>query len=168
MSSPEIELRVQRLREEFDGAFAAPRPPRRATRLRVLMVRVGATRLALRLQDVGGLHKDRPLVAVPGGAPGLLGLAGVRGRLVAVFSLASLLGLTAASEPLPYFVQCAARPAMGLAFARLEAWRELDSRELKSAAAGDRHIGPYFSDGSASRGIVDLASLLEAMGAGGL
>src|SRR4029079_15975388 len=87
------------LRRSFDASFAAPVPERGAAPERVLALRAGATRLAVRLSDVAAIQRLPRRVALPDAPPGLLGLVGVRGRLVAVYRLARLLGSDADEDP---------------------------------------------------------------------
>jgi chemotaxis signal transduction protein len=59
----------------------------------VLSIRVGREAYALRLSEVGALEADKTITRVPSEHAALLGIAGVRGLVVAVFDLAALLGV---------------------------------------------------------------------------
>ncbi len=84
--------RLAELRQAFDAAFTFPpaRPPDDCTDL--LAVTVGGNRLAVPLGAMSGLVADRAVTPLPAAPPQLLGVAGLRGQLVPVFSLAGLVG----------------------------------------------------------------------------
>ena len=81
------------MRAAFDRAFAEPPIADREPAVDLLAIRVGATHLALRLEDVAEIATDRVIVPVPSDAATLIGLAGMRGVIVAVHHLGSLLGV---------------------------------------------------------------------------
>ena len=89
----DTDRRLAELRESFDRGFALP--PADASRAgdAFLIVRAGDGAV----RDLAGRASwawrvDRKIVPLPLQVPGLLGLAGLRGQLTPVFSLASLLG----------------------------------------------------------------------------
>lgn len=89
--SPRGGIDVEALKEEFDRGFAAPLGAEEAID-DLLAVRVGGDRYAFRILDVVGLVADRRAVPVPSASAGFLGVMGLRGIVVAVWSLGALLG----------------------------------------------------------------------------
>src|ERR1700748_3867166 len=88
----DLASQVSALRAAFDGAFAEP-PPRGEEALeKFLAVRAGGGLFAFRLAEIAGVAVDRKLTPLPSPVPELLGLTGLRGRLVPVYSLTALLG----------------------------------------------------------------------------
>jgi chemotaxis signal transduction protein len=87
-----VQLSSAELRRAFDASFAVPPAAEGEHLADFLIVRAAANRLALRLAEVSLVEAVRKIVPLPAGRRGLLGLAGVRGRPLPVFSLASLLG----------------------------------------------------------------------------
>jgi chemotaxis signal transduction protein len=88
-----MSARALDMRRAFDAAFAQPVSLDRREELPALVVALGASRWVIRLRDIAGVARGRPPLPVPGASPSLLGLTGVRGMLVPVYSLAALLGL---------------------------------------------------------------------------
>lgn len=84
------------LRQEFRSAFERPREAgeRREEMVALLTFRIGRRPVALRVDQLDVLTRKPRVSRVPsfGGDSALLGVAGVWGRLVPVFSLAVLLG----------------------------------------------------------------------------
>ncbi len=119
-SQPALARRVLQLREAFDRGFALPAAEPGELKQELLILGVGADRYAVKLEAVLGVDHGRKIVPLPSRAPGLLGLAGLRGELTPVFSLASLLGCGAESDSPPWLIVCRSQPRMALAFDRFE------------------------------------------------
>lgn len=85
-------LDLDSLRREFDQSFA--REPRGAdvAEESLLSIRVGPNRFVLRGAEIDGVGVAGKVIRVPSRAHGLAGVTGIRGALVPVFSLATLLG----------------------------------------------------------------------------
>jgi chemotaxis signal transduction protein len=87
--------RVSLLRRAFDASFAEPLAQGHSDGEQLLTVRVGDSLLAVRVQELTVVERCRALASLPDLPAGCLGLAGVRGKLVAVYELA---GFTAAGR----------------------------------------------------------------------
>lgn len=88
-----ILLRIAEVRRAFDASFAAPEASYDEDEHRnVLAVRAGDGSFAVRLEALAGVEACRKIVHLPGALPGMLGVAGIRGRLLAVYHLGALLG----------------------------------------------------------------------------
>ncbi len=75
----------------FDSAFQRELQPPKPTEEGLLIVRAGGLRCGLRCSQLQAIVRDKRITALPGSSPGMLGLAGFRGQLISVFSLASQL-----------------------------------------------------------------------------
>lgn len=83
---------LDEIREAFDASFAvAPAGPR-ADEVPLLAIRVANDVVALRVHETLGLLKAGKIVAVPSRRPELLGVTGVRGAVIPVYSIARLTG----------------------------------------------------------------------------
>ena len=126
MSEPEgFERRAIELRDAFDRSFALPPLEETHEIDDLLAVRVSRDLYAIRLRDINGVVARRTIVPVPAAAPGLLGVAGIRGDIVPVFSLSSFLGHGEDHEAPTWTVLCGAEHPIGLGFAELEAYLRL-------------------------------------------
>ncbi|HEY3500954.1 MAG TPA: chemotaxis protein CheW, partial [Polyangiaceae bacterium] len=81
-------LDVERLRSEFDAAFALPHSRSAGESDDYLLIQAGTNPYALALAELGEVVADVPITRVPSTSPALLGVAGRRGKLVPVFDLA--------------------------------------------------------------------------------
>jgi chemotaxis signal transduction protein len=163
---------VERMRAEFDRAFAArPVPPAR-DRSRLLGIRVGGDPFALALADVLAIHVDRKVVPVPSSAPTLLGIASFRGALAPVHDLRLLLGYPART-PTRWLVLVAGATPIGLAFDAFDgqfaapAAVEAPSSDGKPAAGGARSSDltrGLVHAGEAIRPLIDVPAVLAAAG----
>jgi purine-binding chemotaxis protein CheW len=87
-----LSAKARELRQVFDATFALPPPPPASPAIALLLVRAGGDLLAVRRAELTGFVRGEALALTPGRSPAFLGLAGVRGGLYPVWSLAGLLG----------------------------------------------------------------------------
>ena len=166
MIQPDLSLgRAAELRRAFDGMFAAPavRPTEGIERF--LAIRIAKNKYALRLGEIAGLAPARKLVPLPSAMPAMLGLAGVRGNLVPVYDLATLIG-NESEENSRWLVICGGTHVAALAFAELDGYMELPSFALHSIGQEEgarQHIRQMLSVSDGARGVIGIPSLLETI-----
>lgn len=114
--------RARELHELFDRSFAAAPPAPEPPHVVVLRIRLGGEPYAIALSEIAALHADLATVRVPSPAPELLGVAAVRGALVAVHDLRLVLGIATPAASAPRWSVIA--DGVGLAFDGLDghAW----------------------------------------------
>ena len=163
------------LREEFDRSFAAlPAEPVPTEEL--LAIRVGGDFYALRLGEVSELIAGHPVSRLTSTTPHLLGLAGVRGGVVPVFSLASLLGAAAGlpRDTPRWLLLCAAQEPFALAFDGFDGHLRLPAAALRWETPGAARrftsgLARTCSSGSGGgsdfidRPLIDLPSIAAAL-----
>ncbi len=115
----EVSSRLGELRNEFDSSFADPVRPHDEDQVELLAIRAGGRPYALRLSHTSGLYPDRPVTALPGPLPSLLGVAGFGGGILPVYDLAALLGHPAGDRP-RWLVLAAGSPPLAFAFGDLD------------------------------------------------
>jgi chemotaxis signal transduction protein len=115
---PVIEGKAAELRQAFDRSFASPPSDAAAEVDDLLTIRVAGDPYAIRLRDIAGVVSGRRIVPVPSATPDLLGLAGIRGGVVPVFGLGSILGYGATDAP-GWMVLCGVEDAIAIAFSAL-------------------------------------------------
>ena len=158
-----LENRLIELRQSFDRAFAEPQLEESVEATHELLaIRVGRDPYAVRLSEVGALEADRTITAVPSDHPELIGVAGVRGALVAVFDLARLLG---APEPeSSRWLVLAKGAPLAFAFSAFDG--QLSVRPDAIIAADPSHGGrvrEVARGGGLSLPVVDLGALIAAL-----
>jgi purine-binding chemotaxis protein CheW len=158
----EWQQRRAELASAFDAAFAAPPPPPRAGLVRLIGIRAGESAYVLRLAELAGLAPVPVIVALPDSRPGLLGLAGLRGRMVAVFDLAVLLGHPP-SGALRWLALPADGDAVAVAFDELEAHHLAPQTALLPADGPATAIAEMFTFDGAMRPVIDLPALLRPL-----
>ena len=129
-----LRTRLIDLRESFDRSFSEPELERAAATLALLSIRVGRERYAVRLSDIGAIEADRTITPVPSEHSDLLGIAGVRGAVVAVFDLATLLDLPRSEGP-RWLVLAKGAP-LAFAFGAFEGQFVVSAAAVASAEAG--------------------------------
>jgi chemotaxis signal transduction protein len=162
-----LEQRLLLFRHAFDKAFAAAPITTLETFEDLLAVRVAGDPYALRVREITGLVASRKIVPLPSKRPELLGIAGNRGSLVAVYSLAALLGYGADSKPTPWLALAGGSDPIGLGFEAFEGFLRVRSGDLHSARVAEGakpHVGEtVLVEGNQSRRVVDIPSTLGAL-----
>ena len=118
------------LRQAFDRTFALPpsgAPPETED---LLTIRVAGDPYAIRLVDIAEIITERRVVSVPTVTPDLLGLAGIRGGIVPVFSLSSILGYASDFGSPRWMIICGSEEPIALAFSDFEGYLRLPASAL--------------------------------------
>jgi chemotaxis signal transduction protein len=124
-----LTLWTAQLRDKFDRSFAEPGRLGTATTEHLLSVRVRDDLFAIRLSEIVGLHADKKITRVAGGDPALLGIAGFRGSIQAVYGLATVLGRS--TDNLPRWLVIAAGASVALAFDAFEGYLRVASERIR-------------------------------------
>ena len=118
-----IASKATELRNAFDRARAVPLSTGAVEQVEgLLSIRVSGNPYAIRVSEISGLANDRKVVAFPSSIPELLGVAGIRGGLVSVYSLAALLGYGREADQARWLILCEAEEPVGLAFSAFEGY----------------------------------------------
>lgn len=149
-----LEERLLSFRRAFDQAFAVAPTATVEVYEDLLAVRVAGDPYALRVREITGLVASRKIVSLPSRRPELLGVAGIRGSLVAVYSLAALLGYGVESKP-PAWLALPADEPIGLGFEEFEGFFRVRSRDVQA--------GEVVVMANQSRRVVDIPSTLAAL-----
>lgn len=158
--------RVRALREEFDQTFSRAIQSSLEQLEDVLMIRVGGDPYAIRLREIGGIVAKRPIVNVPAMAPHLLGLAGVRGDVVPVYRLASILGHGDDADAPGWMVLCGDAPRVALAFAHFDGYQRLPSSSLHADATAQANrpfVSEVVTTGSHVSAVISVARVVDAL-----
>ena len=158
------EQRLAHLRRVFDESFAEPAETETEDLLALIAIRLSGEALVLRADQITGIARLRRVTPAPSCIPELIGLAGMRGTLLPVFSLAALLGL-ARSEECSWVALAHRESPVGLAFDEFEGQIETRPACLydDASAPARRHVRQLAQFGSAVRAVVDVASVVEAI-----
>lgn len=159
--------RAAHLRAEFDETFRLAPRLAREDRESILLIRAGGQTLGLRLCQVDSVVKDKRITPLPGSPPDLLGLAGLRGSLAAVYDLASLLGSPRAGKDVPEarwiaLVGGSERGPLALAFEALEGQLESRADSLLSMPSG-RHLEGLLEWRDRTLPVLSVDSLLDEL-----
>jgi chemotaxis signal transduction protein len=161
-----LDQRLLLFRRAFDQAFATAPINTLETFEDLLAVRIAGDPYAIRVREITGLVASRKIVSVPSRRPELLGIAGNRGSLVAVYSLAALLGYGVDSSSTPWLALAGGSEPIGLGFEAFEGFLRVRSGDMHAARTkeGARpHVGVVVLVGNQSRRVVDIASTLATL-----
>lgn len=147
---------LERLRQEFDDSFTAPFATTTEEFERLLFVRVAGEIVALPTRDLAAVLRCPPLTYAPSTQAALLGLASVRGRIVAAYHLGVMLGRDPDRTAVGWIAPWAADRTVALWFDEIVGFEHVASMGTStSARAVDQHGTP--------RLLVNVSSMLETM-----
>jgi len=133
----DVALKFEDLKRSFDLTFQQPLVERGQELVHLLIVRIGTARFALKVADLAGLARAQTVVPIPGADSGLLGIAGLKGRMVAVYSLAAMIGSTELStEQNRWMVLCRCEKEIALAFTAVTSTMMVPRAELSPVTPG--------------------------------
>lgn len=129
--------RLAALRREFDESFARAAATTHGQSERLVAVRLGGDRFALRVGEIASVHPITAITRLPGAPRGQLGIVNVRGQLAAVYDGATLLGYTSAGEAHRWCALCADDRGLGLAIGAVEGYLRVDRASLRPITTED-------------------------------
>lgn len=164
---PDTTLSATGFRDAFDRSFAVAHESTGNQQAESLLaIRVAGHRCALRIREMNGLLDGRKIVALPGPGVDFMGLAGIRGELVAVYSLAAVIGYPREAGYPRWLALCGKENPVGFAFRDLEGYVQVPFGEIYSAARKNitlGHVREVAQSADTVRAIVSLPSALEAI-----
>src|SRR5262249_8375175 len=86
-----------------------------------------------RASEISGLIAGRKIAGLPSPVPELLGIAGVRGVLVPVYSLAALLGNGGENDEPRWLALCGTEDCIALAFGDFESYLRIPRADIYGA-----------------------------------
>lgn len=153
------------LRNAFDESFAAALPETSAERISLVAIRAAGERLALPANQITGIVRPRRIAVFPSRIAESIGLAGIRGTLVPVFSLAALLGLEPRNREAAWLALAHPEAPIALAFEDFEGQVQVERTELSKdeSERPRRHVRSLVRIGSTVRAVIEVDSLVEAI-----
>jgi len=161
----ELEAKIAETRRVFDESFAVAPAGRAAAPEPMLAIVMAGEPFALRVREISGLAvNNEKVVPVPSRVPELLGLTGIRGVVVPVFSLARLLGFVSESGPTRWLVFCGeSQTPIALAFQTMERLFEVSGSDIfaREDAPRRRYVGATVRNDATLRGVISIPALVE-------
>jgi chemotaxis signal transduction protein len=155
---------AEELRRRFDDSFSAPSLSAGAEAAPLLALRIDDDLYALRLGEIRGFSAARKILPLPSATPSLLGLVGLRGVVVPVFSLRVLLGYGGGDEHPRWFVVCGEAEPIALAFADFDGYLQRATSEIRPAGEAERtHVREVLRIDGALRAVIALESVKRAI-----
>lgn len=154
---------VAELRQTFDRSFAQAPSVDDAAVHDLLDLKLGSARYALRVTELAALMADIRITPMATPISGLLGIAAIRGSMLAVYDLGALLGHP--GEPrLRWIAVAAGQTPVGLAFARFEGHLRVRADAIISeVSSGASHVHQVVRLQGSNCSIVSLPSVLDAI-----
>ena len=165
MIESDVMLKFEELKRSFDLTFQQPLVECGQELVHLLIVRVGTARFALKVADLAGLARAQTVVPIPGSDSGLLGIAGLKGRMVAVHSLAAMIGSPELStEQNRWMVLCRCDKEIAFAFTAVTGTRMVPRDELSPVSPGaPPHATDAVGSGASQVWLLNVISIAETI-----
>jgi chemotaxis signal transduction protein len=156
--------RLTGVRQEFDSSFTRPARQHDVDHAELLAIRAGGRAYALLLSQTCGVYPDRPVTALPGPLPALLGVAGFGGTIVPAYDLAALIGHPAPERP-HWLVMAAGSPPLAFAFHELDGHLRVPAEAIITESGTRPHgsLRGMVPLAGGTRPIVDLRAARDAV-----
>lgn len=162
-ATPPAGNHAEEMRRAFDQTFASAPSLEAADLISLFAIRLSGERFVLRMDQIHGIARSRPIVPVSSRISELMGIAGMRGALVPVFSLAALLGLPR-TEECAWLAIIQGDSPMALAFDALERRMEIRRTSLyEDASPARRHVRQVAQLGNEACAVIDVPSLVAVI-----
>lgn len=158
--------RAAHLQRAFDASFAMPPNSQAEETDDFLGIRVAGDPYAILLREIKGIIPLRAVVPIPGARGDVLGLSGIRGAMVPVFGLASILGYRSVPEKGRWLILCGVDEPLSLAVADFEGYLRLPKAclhldENRTTAHG--HVRQIAKTSSGARAVLSVPLILETI-----
>jgi chemotaxis signal transduction protein len=161
----ELEEHRQRLAHAFDLAFSEPFSSEQHELCDFLVFRLGAHRYALPVGELAGVQNKKTIQSLPDAPPHCLGLAGVRGRVGAVYDLGALLG-SKASERLCWFLQTKADPEVALLVPKPDRYLRVPLASIAYGVGVEGATVGVVSEGGAGINVLSVDRIVQGIRGG--
>jgi chemotaxis signal transduction protein len=156
--------RVAGLRRAFDQVFASTYAERSQEQESLLALRIEGDLYGLNVREIAGVAVAGRLVPLPSQSPGLLGLTGIRGAVVPVYSLAVLMGYPRVGETLGWLALSGAKDPLALALGEFDGYVRVPKTALHVPDRDARkHVHQFAQLGDVVRAIISVASVVSAI-----
>jgi chemotaxis signal transduction protein len=153
---------AETLRLEFDAAFAAPPRAVETDLEELLAIFVGERPYALRVSELGGTAVGQRVTPVPSSQRALLGLCGLRGVIVPVYDLASLLGEPRVHQAARWLALSSGENPVAFAFTELEGHLRVSQSELEKYVGSEQPLtGEVVRSEAGLRPILRVAAAVD-------
>jgi len=163
--TPVDQSKAAKLRQAFDLAFALPPPEASQEVIDLLTIRVAGDPYAILLREIAGMVAGRTVVPIPAVTLDLLGLAGIRGGVVPVFGLASMLGYGGQASASPrWMILCGAEEPIALAVSDFEGHLRVPKSSLHAdenpratrVGRGSQYVNQVASTDAGVRAVISI------------
>jgi chemotaxis signal transduction protein len=162
--SPRTRMAAE-LRAAFDRTYALPSLSQEANQSEdLLAIRLAGNAYAIKVSEISGLANNRKTIALPSAMPELLGVAGIRGALVPVYSLAALMQVNRGPEEDRWLALCGTEEPIGLAFTEFEGYLQVPLADLYAASQENLtrgHVKEVARTAGLVRSVLSIPSIVE-------
>lgn len=155
---------VLQLKTEFDRAFAEPLRTQDSEFENFVGFNIEDAVFVLRMTEIKGLVQCKKVIPLPSADSHFIGITGVQGQLIPVYSLASILGYSKNNEEDRWLVLCEDKERIGFLLEDLQGYIRILASDLSASEKLEKKqesISGAIHFGSKVAGIVNLSSIVK-------
>lgn len=157
MTQPDTGL-AHALREAFDRSFTEVPGEAVADTRDLVGISLGGDGFAVALEEIAGIFAAGRIVPLPSRTAPLLGVTGLRGAMVAVYSLQRMLGRAGQEAPRWLLL---AEPHIAFGFERFDGYLRVARTQVADAGGEQNYVQAVMLAGEARRPIVSVRAMLD-------
>jgi chemotaxis signal transduction protein len=162
--SPSAAARLASLRQDFDQVFASPAGAEAGEMESLIALRLEGDAYGFSVAEISQMTVAGKLVAIPSRSPGLLGVAGIRGAVIPVYSLAVLLGYPKAEASVRWLALAGGKEPLALGLGDYEGYLRVPKAALVVPDRdAQKHVQSFVRANGAVRTIVSIASIVSSI-----
>jgi len=151
----------ERLARAFDREFALPFASEHRELRDLIVTRLGTHWYALPVDELAGVHQKTTIRFLPDAPPQCRGLAGLRGRIAAVYDLGAVLG-SPSPEISSWIVQTKADPDVALLVPRADRYLRVP-RDNIAKGEPDGLVAGAFADAGHAINVLSVERIVRAV-----
>ena len=158
---------LMKMKNDFDTMFTIPVKNESLEFVNLLTIKFGENYFALKTSEISGLFRNKKVVPLPSENQEFLGISGIQGQSVPVYSLASLVGFNETTqEQVRWLVVSGQKNKVGWAFDNLKGYMQLPSTELFVPHQTDKlreHVSGAVRIDSKIGYVLSISSMLKSI-----
>ncbi len=154
---------LAQMRQSFDQSFAEKPQPETTPGEPYILIGVSKARLAIKTSEVLSIESHKPVLSLPGHSNFFIGLTGIKGKLIPLYNLKSILGHESErkDELCHWLAVVGGTSPLALAFQNFEGSVRIPESDVFMPSEKQRNTREAFRLASQVISVLDIQSLIS-------
>lgn len=141
MLQDKSQINFEKIRDEFDSSFSMPVTIEESERVNYLLIKLQDDTFAVKTRDLKRIISAKPIITLPKQAPSMLGISGIEGQGIPIFSLEHLMSYSKLSK-IQWFALCGHQVnTIGFGFSKIVANIWVNSEQIMKSHSSNQTFG---------------------------